>query len=157
MRPQLLPAAQRILLTLWVGGLWVTGYLVAPVLFSVLDDRRLAGELVGAIFHAMGYAGLISGGLLLVTLLYQTRTAWRSWRVWAVTMMLVLTSVIQFGVQPVMQALKAATPGGFIPGSAEAARFGMLHGISSTLFLVTSLLGLALVAFELKKSVRCEE
>ncbi|MEO6697586.1 MAG: hypothetical protein ABIN45_06265, partial [Gammaproteobacteria bacterium] len=57
----------------------------------------------------------------------------------------------EFMLQPMMQALKAATPQGFVPGSAEAARFGMLHGISSTLFLVTSLLGLALVVFGLSR------
>jgi hypothetical protein len=45
LKPNLLPAAERILLTLWVGALWVAGFIVAPLLFSELDDRALAGSL----------------------------------------------------------------------------------------------------------------
>ena len=71
--------------------------------------------------------------------------------------MLLLVAIGEFTLQPMMQALKAATPQGFVPGSAQAARFGMLHGIASTLFLATSLLGLALVIFGLSKTVRSEE
>ena len=39
--------SERFLLTLWVGGLWIIGYLVTPVLFKTLDNRQLAGELAG--------------------------------------------------------------------------------------------------------------
>ena len=45
-------------------------------------------------------------------------------------------------ITPVMQELKAA---GLVPGSDEAAQFGRLHGISSILYLITSLLGLYVV------------
>ena len=38
---------ERILLTLWVGGLWSVGYLAVPVLFHGLNDRRLAGMVSG--------------------------------------------------------------------------------------------------------------
>ncbi|NOX26610.1 MAG: DUF4149 domain-containing protein, partial [Gammaproteobacteria bacterium] len=39
---------ERILLTLWVGGTWTVGYIVAPVLFKFLEaDRQLAGALAG--------------------------------------------------------------------------------------------------------------
>jgi len=46
-----------------------------------------------------------------------------------------------------MAALKDAG----LTDPANAARFGRLHGISSALFLVNSLLGLALVIFGLGK------
>jgi len=143
---------QRILLTLWVGGLWTTGYLVAPMLFQVLDDRRLAGEIAGRMFSTMNYLGLACGMLLLLAVMYQTGRNWaRTWQLWVLLAMLLLVSVGELVLQPLIHALKAATPGGFIPGSAAAARFGMLHGVSSLLFLTTSLLGLALVACGLKQ------
>ena len=34
-----------IVITLWVGALWAIGYMAAPTLFHVLDDRALAGKL----------------------------------------------------------------------------------------------------------------
>ena len=71
---------QRILLTLWVGGLWATGYLVAPLLFHMLDDRRLAGEIAGRMFSAMNYLGLACGMLLLLAVVYQAGRDWaRTW------------------------------------------------------------------------------
>ena len=48
------PAAnvgERVLLTLWVGGLWAIGYMVAPALFATLEDRALAGNLAGLMFE----------------------------------------------------------------------------------------------------------
>ena len=37
-----------VAITLWVGGLWAIGYIAAPVLFSSLGDRQLAGVVAGA-------------------------------------------------------------------------------------------------------------
>jgi len=39
-----------IVITLWVGALWAIGYLAAPTLFHVLDDRALAGKVAGQLF-----------------------------------------------------------------------------------------------------------
>ena len=63
---KLLPAAERILLTLWVGALWVAGFIVAPLLFAELDDRALAGSLAGSLFTITSYLGLVCGGVLLL-------------------------------------------------------------------------------------------
>ena len=57
-------ASERILLTLWVGGMWTIGYLVAPVLFGTLNDRQLAGDLAGFLFKIIGIIGLVSGVIL---------------------------------------------------------------------------------------------
>lgn len=143
-----LTIGQRILLTLWVGGLWAVGYIVVPMLFHALDDRRLAGELAGRLFGVMNLLGLACGLLLLASALYYAGRAWlRSWQVWTLAAMLVLIGISEFGLVPMMQALKTANPLGFIPDTADAQRFGRLHGIASVLYLATSLLGLALVIF----------
>ena len=138
------PAAERVLATFWIGGLWIVGYAVAPALFSLLDDRQLAGMLAGQMFHIMSYVGLLAGSLLLISLLLSAGSSWqRSWRVWVLLAMLALVIVGGFILQPMMQELKLQE---LIPGSEQATRFRLLHGISSLLYLLTSLLGLALVA-----------
>jgi hypothetical protein len=146
--PRRFTGAGRILLTLWVGGLWTVGYLVVPVLFHELPDRRLAGDLAGHLFSALAWVGLACGGILLATALVEHgRAAGRVWQVWVLVTMLTLVAVIQFGLTPPIEALKAAAPGGFTAGSELAARFGLFHEIASSLYLALSLLGFLLVAY----------
>lgn len=138
------PASERVLLTLWVGGLWVVGYLVVPILFASLDNRQLAGNLAGQLFQVISIVGLIAGSLLLVSTLMNTATNWkRSWRVWVLLVMLLLVIMGTFVLQPMMQEIKLR---GLVPGSELASQFGILHGVSSVLYLITSLLGLCLAA-----------
>ena len=135
--------SEKIMLTLWVGGLWAIGYLAVPVLFSMLNDRQLAGELAGKMFSIISMIGLVFGVLLLIGAVYRAGDKWlRAWRVWMLSAMLAFIAVSFFVLQPMMQDLKAH---GLIEGSAQAASFGRLHGISSMLYLMTSLLGLGLV------------
>jgi Domain of unknown function (DUF4149) len=139
---------ERSLLTLWVGGLWVAGYVVAPSLFMGLDDRQLAGQLAGQIFRVISYIGLLVGSVLLLSVIYRASAQWLStWRVWVLLAMLLLVALGMFVVQPMMVELKAE---GIVAGSEQAAAFGRLHGVSSVLFLLTSLLGLALSALGLR-------
>lgn len=131
---------ERIFLTLWVGGMWTVGYVVAPMLFSVLDDRQLAGMIAGHLFTAMSYIGLVCGSLLLLGGVY-----WRGIKQWqhaVLVLMLIVICVGEFILRPMMAELKVQ---GLIEGSAAAAEFGKLHGISSVLFLLTSIAGLLLV------------
>jgi uncharacterized membrane protein YhaH (DUF805 family) len=139
----ILDRGERILLTFWVGGMWAIGYLAAPVLFNVLDDRQLAGTVAGHLFTAMSYIGLACGTLLLASQFYRrTQKAGKPWRLWLLIMMLVIIAVGQFVLQPMMAELKA---GGLAEGSPADTRFGRLHGIAAMLFLVNSVAGLVLV------------
>ncbi len=145
MSKNILFSIENVLLTLWVGGLWVIGYVVAPILFASLDERRLAGELAGHMFAAINYIGLVCGGLLLSFALMRAGKAWvKDVRVIALVSMLALILISMFVLQPMMQELKL---GGLTPGSERAAQFGQLHGVSSVLYLLTSLLGLFLVVY----------
>ena len=135
---------ERVLLTLWVGGMWAVGYLAAPVLFYTLSDRILAGTLAGRMFSIINYIGLAAGLWLLLSGWLRRRSgAWPTWQLGALACMLVCIAIIQFGLQPVMAELRAqaAAAHGVLPP-----RFGQLHGLSSALYLVASLLGLVLVA-----------
>lgn len=140
---------ERVLLALWVGGLWVTGYLVVPTLFAVLDDRQTAGLLAGRIFQTMNYVGLGIGTYLLISVLMSTgEQKLKEWRVWALLVMLFLIMAAAFIIQPMMQELKIQ---GIAEGSAQASQFGRLHGVSSILFLINSVLGLLLVGTGLRR------
>ncbi len=139
----LLSTFERILLTLWVGGLWITGYLVIPALFASLDDRMLAGDLAGSVFNLMSWVGLVCGGLLLAGVLLRERSqCFKAWRLWVLAVMLSIVAIGLFALQPQMLALKAQ---GIGPGSVQAIAFGRIHGISTALFLLNSILGLLLV------------
>ncbi len=136
--------SDRILLTLWVGGMWIIGYVVAPVLFKMLE-RQVAGSVAGQLFTIMSYIGLLCGILLLTSMIYQSGFSnWLQWRVLVLVGMLLIIVVGQFVLQPMMAELKAAGLTGDV-----RAQFGRLHGISSILFMINSLAGLALVVFGL--------
>lgn len=135
-------AAERVLLTLWVGILWGVGYLAVPVIFDQLSDRMLAGALAGRMFTLVAYLGLGIGLALAFGELARQRFR-PNGRFWLVAAMVLLVGIGQFGIQPLMAELKA---GGLQEGSAHAVEFARLHGVSSALYLFTSLLGLGLVA-----------
>ena len=136
--------AERVLLTLWVGGLWIGGYVVAPILFSNIDTRQEAGRLAGEVFQTVNMIGLVVGSLLLMSIITRTGRDWfRDSRAIIVLVMLALVGIAVGVLQPMMQELKLS---GLVPGSEQAAQFGRLHGVSSILHLLSSLLGLWLVA-----------
>jgi hypothetical protein len=133
----LFPAVERIMLTLWVGALWVTGFMVAPLLFAELDDRALAGSVAGSLFTVTSYLGLLCGASLLLINGLTVRTA--NWRAVVMVIMLLLVVIGQFVITPMVADLR-------LQGLTDSARFGQLHGIASVLFIMTSVLGLVLVA-----------
>ena len=142
---KILNISDRILLTLWVGGLWAIGYIAAPTLFASLDDVKLAGRLAGNMFQIINYLGLFCGVFLAINLLVRKI---RSWHLWVIIAMLVLVCCNQFVIQPMMHELKDV---GLVEGSDAAKQFGRLHGAASVVYMATSLLGLALVAAGLSK------
>lgn len=134
--------------TLWVGGLWVIGYVVAPVLFSSLGDRQLAGQVAGKLFSLIGWIGLGSATYLVLFLLARMGSRFfRSTVFWLVLLMAALTAASQFGIQPLMVQLKADALPRDVMESILRDRFVAWHGISSILYLVQSLLGLWLVVW----------
>ncbi|HEY0563542.1 MAG TPA: DUF4149 domain-containing protein, partial [Methylophilus sp.] len=48
-----------IIMTLWVGGLWMTG-LSAYLLFDTLPSRQMAGMVAGRLFTVISYIGMAS-------------------------------------------------------------------------------------------------
>jgi hypothetical protein len=131
-------AGERILLTLWVGSLWAIGYIAAPALFAELEDRALAGTLAGAMFEIVAYIGVLCAVLLLLS--NQVRNPGRrlNWRAVVLSVMLVLVIAGQFVVAPMIAEIR-------VVGTSASSAFAWLHGVASSAYLITSLLGLALV------------
>ncbi len=132
---------------LWVGGLWAVGYLVAPLLFHTLaEDRALAGLLAGKMFSGMAWVGMVCGvWLLLARLQAVGGQAAKQAAFWIVLVMLLLTLAQYFGIQPILAELKAEAMPKNVMESIFRDRFATWHGVSSVVYLIESLLGLALV------------
>lgn len=137
--------SEKILLTMWVGSMWAIGYIVAPVLFQMLD-KPVAGNVAGQLFSIVSYLGIFSAVFLIINIVARQGFNTRHWQLWTLIVMLLVVVIGQFVLQPMMAELKAV-------GLTEVNRgqFGRLHGIASVLFLMNSLAGLALVVAGLER------
>ena len=143
---------QRLFLLIagvWVGSLFTVGYLVVPTIFANLQDRQVAGMIAAAIFQAEAYVSvLVCVALLLLAnaLIKRKVENYRNTR-WAILVLLLISALTCFGFIPYMNALRqeALLLGMPVMASPSASLFAHLHGISSGLFLIQSLLGLWMV------------
>ena len=137
-----------IAITLWVGGMWAIGYMAAPVLFSSLGDRQLAGVIAGKLFSLIGWVGLGCAAYLLIFLLSRWGGKFlKSAVFWLVLLMALLVVASQFGIQPLMAQLKADALPREVMESVLRDRFATWHGVSSILYLIQSMLALWLVVW----------
>lgn len=135
-----------VVVTLWIGAMWAVGYIVAPTLFSMLSDRTLAGNIAGRLFAIVSWIGIGSAVFVLGFIIMRQR--WRALRAalfWLVVVMLLMTLASQFGIQPLMEQMKAAAWPREVMDTVMRNRFAVWHGVSSVLYLIQSVLGLLLV------------
>jgi len=134
-----------VLLTLWVGALWMTA-MTASVLFQTIADRQLAGVVAGKLFTIVSYIGVGSGlWLLLQRLTADGFSAFKQSLFWIVLLMWVLVLIGEFGIQPLLAQLKASALPNDVMQSVFASRFRTWHGVASIAYVVECLLGLWLV------------
>ena len=142
----MIPRLRVLLVTFWVGSLWTTGYVVAPLLFATLADRAQAGTLAGLFFKAEAWISLICGSSLLAIVWAERENPARVLQIKLVIVMILCTVLGYFGLQPYMAALRAiAAQSGGIMDDAMRSRFGILHGVASAIYLIQSLLAVGLV------------
>lgn len=142
----MLQVSEKILLTIWVGGMWSIGYIVAPVLFKMLE-KSVAGNVAGQLFSIMSYIGIFCAIALIANVLLLQGFNPKHWQLWTLVIMLLVIIVGQFVLHPMMSEIKAVGI-----NETNHAQFAKLHGISSVLFLINSIAGLALVITGLKLS-----
>ena len=139
-------ALYAIALTLWIGGLWVIGYLVAPTLFYTLSDRALAGSLAGKLFTLIAYVGIgCAAYLMLFRMARFGGACFKQGIFWIVLVMLLLTLAGEFGVQPILASLRHQALPQQALESVFRDRFSTWHGVASVLYVMQSVLGLLLV------------
>lgn len=130
----------------WVGSLLALGAISAPILFSVLEDKQLAGLLAGKMFTAGAWVGIVAGIYLLIySLMRDGGRAFKTWFFWLVLTMWLLTLAGHFGIQPILDNLKNQALPLAVMQSVFADRFSQWHGISRVLWIIQALLGVVLV------------
>lgn len=132
------PVVERILLTLWIGGLWVVGFAVTPTLFAELPDTATAGSVAGALFTVMSRIGLLCASVLLLLGWLQRTCHSRRWRLLVITIMMVLVVLGEYVLAPMISELR-------VTGQVASPRFGQLHGLATGVYLVNCVLGLVLL------------
>jgi hypothetical protein len=140
--------ARVLIATLWVGSLWAIGYLAAPTLFATLFDRVLAGTIAGNLFRSESWLSIACGISLLILQSLQSESAVPDQRkeLRLIAAMLACTLIGYFALQPFMASLReaAGATGGVMTPDAKL-QFGLLHGASMGIYLLESLLGVALI------------
>lgn len=140
-----LRATERVVQTFWVGGMWVLALLVAPLLFR--SHPAVAGAAVGQMLSWLAWVGLAAVLILLVTLVGQRGwSGLKSGRFGLLLLMTALNVLNYFAVFPVLAELKLHAH--------ELARgvfgggFDSWHTLSSLIYVVQCLVGVALVVRE---------
>lgn len=147
-----LDAVQAIAVTFWVGALWTSGLLVAPLLFRMLEDRTLAGTIAGSLFATTTLIGIVCGACILIVwfLSQRGRAPHHYVLAWLVVAMLAVALIGQYGIQPVLASLRAQAYPQPVMQSIFADSFSRWHAVAGIFYLVQSLLGAGLVI-----SMRC--
>jgi uncharacterized membrane protein YozB (DUF420 family) len=138
----------RTVSMVWVGSLLTLGLVAAPVLFSMLEPTA-AGSVAAQLFRIEAIIGVVSA---LVLILIGNRFVksgivdYKRVR-WIVAVMLVCVLIGYFALQPFMNSLRMAAQeaGTDLASSPYAKEFGILHGVSSAIYLIECLFGIALV------------
>jgi uncharacterized membrane protein len=151
-------------LALWLGGMALAGFIVAPTVFSVLQawnmstGRMLAGQLFGEILWRVYIIGGIAAGVMFLALTIQRiigpRPKAYGVRAGIVVLMFALTAYAALFIHPRIEALQAEVGKPMIELPEDDARrteFDGLHSLSTTLLSLTMAGGLALVAWETRE------
>ena len=146
---QIAESLQWLAVTVWVGALWTIGLLVAPTLFEFVPDRVLAGSIAARLFTYTALLGIGCGAYLLLFRLVRFGShAVRHAFFWVALGMLVLTLVGEFGVQPILDALRQQAFPRQVAETVLRDRFAVWHGVASVLYVVDCVLGAALVLLQ---------
>lgn len=135
----------QLLVGLWLGSILSVGYLVAPVIFTKLPDRQLAGLIAGEIFSITTTMTIVLGVVLLGLSNWQVSRGFAKYRQIRWFVLLILLFAIGASLMQLwMMDLKrlASIEGATVMQSTYAVPFARLHGVSSVLFLLESVVGL---------------
>lgn len=149
-----LRVVRLLAMVVWVGGLVLFAFVVAPVAFGVLPSTHEAGMVVAGTLGALHAMGEVCGGLfVLATAVMATRAGARGRGLLVaqaalVGLMLAATVYVQRGIIPAMERDRAAAGGAIdAVGVGDAVRvdFDRLHGLSEKVEGMVLLMGVGVV------------
>jgi Domain of unknown function (DUF4149) len=100
-------------LIFWLGGLIFFAFVVAPVAFSALPTRHLAGNVVAGSINGLHWIGIVAAIVYLCSSVLYARFLTGTAQVFSarnliVVFMLALTLISQFGIIPRMDSLRTS-------------------------------------------------
>ena len=137
--------AVRLLLALMLGLIVVSGYIVAPLLFSKMATSAEAGKLAGELFHLVNIGVLILAAAVASFWVRIKGLGRLNWGLLAV--MVALLAANEFIISSQLAEIKAEA--GPIDQLAvddpRKAEFGILHGVSALFHLLAAIASALLV------------
>jgi hypothetical protein len=130
-------ALAAVLSALWAGSLCTICGVVAPTLFAILPDGKLAGRLAAHFFELAAVIGGVIGFMLLIMIFTGRLVLPKRLGVGLVLAAAALPVLSEVALGPLMNAARAAQ---------DMARFGLLHGLAALLFFGACISAVALVA-----------
>ena len=128
---QYLSIVYRLLIAFWAGGAALFTFVLTPTLFKSFD-RDMAGNIVGVLFPGYFKWGLICGILAVGCLLFVRGKSWFASTI-IIVVMLVVTSLQAFVIEPKAAALKKDIPS-FVTTPVDhplRQQFKKLHAVSA--------------------------
>ena len=135
----------RLAISFWIGGATLFTFILTPTIFKSYN-RDIAGGIVGVLFPGYFRWGLACGVIALVTLLFST-TKHRTVSGIILAIMLAMTAVQAFIIEPKAAALKKEIPSFETTPKDDPLRvqFRKLHGGSAVCNLAVIVGGITLV------------
>lgn len=136
----------RLAIACWVGGTSLFTFVLTPAIFKAYG-RDMAGEIVGTLFPGYFQWGLFCGVIALAAILMSSMLKRKTIAASIIAVMLVLSSLQAFVIEPKATALKKQIPS-FVTTAADdplRVQFRKWHGISSGLNLAVIGGGIALI------------
>lgn len=122
----------RFAIACWVGGASLFTFVLTPTIFKSYN-RDMAGEIVGVLFPGYFKWGLACGVIALATIFLSSTVRHKTIAAVIIAVMLAITSVQAFVIEPKAAALKREIPS-FETTSQDdplRAQFKKLHGVSA--------------------------
>ena len=133
----------KIAMTFWLGGTWMAGIVIFPVLFKALDQIT-ASELVSQILNIQSYIGIICLIIAFIEVIVNHRLALLATkRFWYILSMFSILVIEYFAIFPIVYALRQKISSvAHQLVSLQNNAFDFWHSFSAILFILTCFLGM---------------
>ena len=133
----------KIAMTFWLGGTWMAGIVIFPVLFKTLDQIT-ASELVSQILNIQSYIGIICLIIAFIEVIVNHKLGLLATkRFWYIISMFSILVVEYFAIFPMISALKekiSSVAQELV--SLQSNVFDFWHSFSAVLFILICFLGM---------------